>query len=54
LVSCLGKGLDIRLSHVVEKISYTNPKNVVITTTTKQIRADAVLITVPLGVLKKG
>lgn len=49
----LAQGLDIRLNERVSKISYAE-KSATITTDKSSYTADYVLITVPLGVLKKG
>ncbi|MEH6343570.1 MAG: FAD-dependent oxidoreductase [Bermanella sp.] len=53
LTTALAIGVDVRLNSVVTSIDYTQ-EGVVITTSDKRtFSADAVLITVPLGVLKK-
>lgn len=49
----LGKDLDIKLNERVSKINYTNNKTLV-TSNLSSYEADYVLVTVPLGVLKKG
>jgi len=51
----LAKGLPVRLGETVTSIDYSNSFSVVVTTATgKQYQAAKVLVTVPLGVLKKG
>ncbi|MEM7031038.1 MAG: FAD-dependent oxidoreductase [Chloroflexota bacterium] len=52
VVHYLAEGLDIRLRHRVEKISYHDP--VLIYTNQGQYQADKVIVTLPLGVLKQG
>mmetsp|Transcript_3042 Transcript_3042/g.4269 ORF Transcript_3042/g.4269 Transcript_3042/m.4269 type:complete len:581 (-) Transcript_3042:161-1903(-) len=55
LVDNLAKGLPVRLGETVTSIDYSNSFSVVVTTATgKQYQAAKVLVTVPLGVLKKG
>lgn len=49
----LAKGLDIKLEHVVTRITYDN-KGVTVTTDQGTFQANRVIITLPLGVLKKG
>lgn len=51
LTSYLAKGLNIKLSHVVQKIEYDT--KVKILTNKGEFTSDYALITVPLGVLKK-
>lgn len=53
LTDYLAKELEIRLHTVVTHIDYSTPK-VKITANQEIIEADYVLVTVPLGVLKKG
>jgi len=53
LVKALAEDLDIRLNTWVSKINYTN-KQVEVETTQGVFEADYVIVTVPLGVLKKG
>ena len=53
LIDYLARGLDIRLEHVVEKISYTN-EGVIIKTSQSELLADRVIVTLPIGVLKHG
>ncbi|GAB4428425.1 MAG: FAD-dependent oxidoreductase [Anaerolineae bacterium] len=53
LVTHLGQGLDIRLEHVVEQISY-HSSGVTVTTNRGEFQAEAAIITLPLGVLKSG
>ncbi len=53
IVEMLAKKLTIKLNHVVTKIDYT-AKIIKISTTEGEFKADSVLVTVPLGVLKKG
>jgi monoamine oxidase len=55
LVDALGQGLDVRLGHVVRAIEYggaTGPVTVV--TDRGRFEGDAVICTLPLGVLKAG
>ncbi|WDE10018.1 flavin monoamine oxidase family protein [Thalassomonas haliotis] len=52
LVSGLGQGLDIQLNTYVQSINYQNAK-VTVGTSQGEFRADYVVVTVPLGVLKK-
>ncbi|HNM06109.1 MAG TPA: FAD-dependent oxidoreductase, partial [Leptospiraceae bacterium] len=49
----LSKGLDIRLEHTVKKISY-NDDGVTVETDQGTFKGDYALVTLPLGVLKKG
>jgi monoamine oxidase len=53
LANYLAEGLDIRLNTLVTGIDYTNNK-ITITTNKETYTAHQVLVTVPLGVLKKG
>jgi predicted NAD/FAD-dependent oxidoreductase len=48
----LARGIDVRLRHVVERISST-PTGVTIDTTLGSISADRAIVTLPLGVLKR-
>ena len=52
LVKALARGLDIRLNTWVSGINYTK-KQVEVTTSNGMFKADHVIVTVPLGVLKK-
>ena len=45
-------GLEIHLGCKVESIDYSNPGSIKLTTNKGSLESDAVLITVPLGVLK--
>lgn len=49
----LAKGLDIRLNQLVKKVEF-NESEVVITTEKETFKGSFALITLPLGVLKKG
>ncbi|HNO25777.1 MAG TPA: FAD-dependent oxidoreductase [Leptospiraceae bacterium] len=49
----LAKGMDIRLENIVNKISY-NDDGVTVKTDKDSYSAESAVITVPLGVLKKG
>jgi monoamine oxidase len=49
----LARGLDVRLKHVVSQVTH-NDRGVVVTTDQGEFRADQIIITLPLGVLKKG
>ncbi|GAB3599852.1 flavin monoamine oxidase family protein [Microbacterium tumbae] len=49
----VGAGLDVRLQHVVTHVAYGDD-GVVVTTDRGAFRATAVVVTVPLGVLKSG
>ncbi|HVJ21230.1 MAG TPA: FAD-dependent oxidoreductase [Polyangiaceae bacterium] len=53
LTESLASNLDIRLSHVVKKIEH-GPRGVRIETTQGEFAGDAVIVTLPLGVLKEG
>lgn len=46
--------LQIQTQHIVQAIDHSNPKSVQITTNRTVFQAKTVIITVPLGVLKKG
>ncbi|MBV7337445.1 FAD-dependent oxidoreductase [Chloroflexi bacterium TSY] len=50
----LATGLDIRLSHVVGGVDYSDPEKVVVYTSEAEFVADRCIVTVPLGVLQKG
>ena len=54
LVQSLARGLDIRRGHVVRKIDYGGPSGTlpVVETDRGEFEADAVIVTLPLGVLK--
>jgi monoamine oxidase len=52
ITKVLAEGLDIRLNHIVQKIEYSS-KGVKITTNQGTHEAEQVIITLPLGVLKK-
>lgn len=52
LVQALAKGLPIMYNNVVKRISY-DQSGVQVTAGNTVIAADAVVVTVPLGVLKK-
>jgi len=52
LVKALARGLDVRLNTWVSSINYTN-KQVEVGTSNGVFKADHVIVTVPLGVLKK-
>ena len=51
LTAALARGLDVRLGAVVTKIQH-GPPGVTVTTTHETFTADAVIVTLPLGVLK--
>lgn len=53
IVNGLATGLDIRLEHVVRRIEHS-AAGVKVTTNKGNFAADAVLVTIPLGVLKRG
>ena len=53
IVDQLAEGLDIRLEHPVTHIDYTG-RGVVVRTGVGTLPADAVVVTVPVGVLKAG
>ena len=53
LIRALGLGLDIRLEHVVREIDYAT-ENVTVRTNLDDFEADAVIVTIPLGVLQQG
>lgn len=52
IIEHLAGGLDIRLGHVVEKITYNNEEGVVITSNKGTFTGDRAVITLPLGVLQ--
>jgi hypothetical protein len=55
LVNTLAQGLDIKLAHKVTKVEYNSDGDSVdVVTNRGTFRADKVLVTVPLGVLKAG
>lgn len=54
LTDALAKGLDIRLKHVVQEIRYDGPLMVTVVTDQGTFYADALVVTLPLGVLKAG
>ena len=56
LVNALAQGLDVRLGHTVRAIEYGGPigKPVAVVTGHGRFEGDAVVCTVPLGVLKAG
>ena len=47
----LAEGLDVRLTHVVERVQWT-PDGVAVTTDYGTVTADTAVITVPVGVLQ--
>jgi monoamine oxidase len=53
IIDGLAAGLDIRLNTAVREIDYTKPI-VAISTSAGTFKAERVIVTVPLGVLKKG
>jgi monoamine oxidase len=53
IVDLLVPGLDLRLNQVVQKITYSD-QGVIVTTNQGDFLAEKVIITLPLGVLKKG
>lgn len=53
LVQALSSGLDIRTKHIVEQISY-NDNGVKVSTNLGVFNGSRVIVTVPLGVLKRG
>ncbi len=52
LVAALAQGLDIQLNQVVTEIRYDGPMLVTVVTNGGTLYADAVVVTLPLGVLK--
>lgn len=53
LVEALAEGLDIRLRHAVQRVSY-DKRGVTVETTQGPFKAQCALVTLPLGVLKRG
>jgi len=53
LIRALGMGLDIRLEHVVREIDYAT-ESVTVRTDRDDFEVDAVIVTLPLGVLQQG
>ena len=53
LTDYLAEGLDIKLEHVVKKISY-KISGVIVKTNQREYTADRVIVTLPIGVLKHG
>ncbi len=53
ITELLAKGLDIKLNQIVKKIT-SNDQGVVVTTNQGSFSAQKIIITLPLGVLKKG
>lgn len=53
IIKHVARELDIRLGHVVERITY-NEESVSITTNKGRFKADRAIITLPLGVLQSG
>jgi hypothetical protein len=53
VIEALTRGLDVRLQHVVECITHS-PVGVTVATDKGDFTADAVIVTLPLGVLKAG
>lgn len=51
VIEILARGLDIRLKHQVNKISY-NSQRVTVSTEQGEFNADKVIVTLPLGILK--
>ncbi|MEN9933597.1 MAG: hypothetical protein RLZZ387_176 [Chloroflexota bacterium] len=51
--SHLAAGLDVRLGHAVSRIAY-GPRGVEVTTSRGTLRAERAVVTLPLGVLKRG
>jgi polyamine oxidase len=54
LVDHLASGLDIRLSDPVLSVEHGGSGDALVSTTTGTIRADRVVVTVPLGVMRQG
>ncbi|WP_374563085.1 flavin monoamine oxidase family protein [Ideonella sp.] len=52
IITYLAQGQDIRLNQIVSKVAYTN-SGVTVTTNAGTFTGDRVIVTVPLGVLKK-
>ena len=53
LTDYLATGIEIKMEHAVEEIEYQNDK-VVVKTNISEFLADQVIVTLPVGVLKKG
>ena len=53
IIDLVAENLDIKLNQIVKKITYNN-QGVVVTTNQGNFSAEKVIITLPLGVLKKG
>jgi monoamine oxidase len=53
VIEALARGLDVRLQHVVKRIAHS-PVGVDVATDNGDFAADAVIVTLPLGVLKAG
>ena len=54
ITNYLAEGLDIRYNERVAKVDYTSDSMVLVTSTSGTYEASAVVVTVPLGVLKSG
>jgi len=54
LVAAMAAGLDVRLGCPVHRIDSLHPAHVIVTSAAETFEADAVVVTVPLGVLKSG
>ena len=54
LATAMATGLDVRLDCPVRQIDSRYPAHVIVTTDAQTFEADAVVVTVPLGVLKSG
>lgn len=54
VVKKLAEGIDVRLNHIVTRLQDTGHEVAVATKDGKSFTADAVIVTVPLGVLQKG
>jgi len=52
ITNYLAKGLDIRYNERVSKVDYTDETKILVTSTSGTFEASAVVVTVPLGVLK--
>jgi len=52
IVQPLAQGLDIRLNCIVEEIDYSTKDYIMVKTSQGEFKADKVVITIPLGVLK--
>ncbi len=53
VINQLAQGLEIRLEHIVQSVEY-NDAGVTVTTDQGVFRGDRVIVTLPVGVLKKG